>query len=474
MAGSILDILSDPSLLSQLLGGSYGGSPPPPPPQPQPQPPMNGGIGSDAGQAPGAPQPAGMMPMPPQPPQPMASNQGFDESGFAIKPDYVPPPAQPQPYPNAIAGAFGSDPANAPMPPGAPPQTPPPPPQTAMMPMPPPRPQMALPPGATPTAGQAPPGPPMNILPPGGNQLPMGAQPAPRPPASQFQNVPTASVADGGLAGAFGLNPQTQRADQLRAMMSGVGKGLSAVGAQPLGTSKGAAFAAGAGGSLTGTADAQQKQKDTLFNQSSTAFKDMLAAKAGDNTAAYRQAQSQYLAARAASLQSMTAAGGKGSNAWQNTPYGKVIGVENEAQKFEKGQQIILQKRWALNGATPEQQQQDLDRLNKSVDAYRNRLYTQAGVDPKQADKIKDMGTSAQNPFDTKGMSLDQFHAQVPMPVQGPDGKLIGGWFKDQNGVVRQRTVPPPGAQSQAPAQQPAAPGTATNYDDMAAMSPAA
>ena len=35
-----------------------------------------------------------------------------------------------------------------------------------------------------------------------------------------------------------------------------------------------------------------------------------------------------------------------------------------------------------MNGATPEQQQQDLDNLKQSSDSYRQRLYKQIGVDP--------------------------------------------------------------------------------------------
>src|SRR5262249_25772478 len=97
---------------------------------------------------------------------------------------------------------------------------------------------------------------------------------------------------------------------------------------------------------------------------------------------------------------------------------------------------IILQKRWTLNGSTKEEQQSDLEQLQKNVNEYRARLYKQAGIDHKQAERIRSWGETSDNPFDTKGMTLDQFHQQVPM----------GAWFKDQNGIVRQRTVPPPGS----------------------------
>ena len=260
----------------------------------------------------------------------------------------------------------------------------------------------------------------------------------------------TATPANPYANGAFGNPPaqpgqlpnmQNARANMLTNFRAGLGKGLTNVGNVRPGTPAAGAFAAGAGGGLTGglaQANAQQQQllqmKNTLFYQSSTAFRDMLAAQQADNQEAYRKAQAQYLQARSTSI----GLGGTGTNAWQNTQYGKTIQVENEAQKYEKGQQIILQKRWQMNGTTPDEQQNDLDRLQTNVEAYRQRLYKQAGVDPNQAEKLKTMGTTSDNPFDTKGMTLNQFNSQVPM----------GAWFTDQNGVVRQRTVPPPGGQS--------------------------
>lgn len=422
-----LDFLDSPDLMSQILGGGAGvgadggqvrglppmppqAAPPSPPPQPAAAPPVSTSPGQtpdfNGGATPGLPMPApGGMNAPSGVSGPGSSS--FDEGGFNAG------------SPGAGAGAL------------------------AQVPMPPPRPSQLQPP--MPPSAQQPLAPPLNLAPPSA---------PPMPPQMPAGSAPPTQSAGGGLAAAFGLDP-----NRVRAAMAGVGKGLYAVGSARPGAPAGQVFAAGAGGSLQGAADAQQKQKDALFNQSSTAFKDMLAAKNSDDTSAYRKAQSQYLAARSASLATMTANGGKGSAAWQNTPYGKVIQVENESQKYEKGQQILLQKRWTLNGATPEQQQQDLDKLNKNVDAYRNRLYGQAGIDPKQADKIKDMGTSATNAFDTKGMSSDQFHTQVPM----------GAWFRTDKGVF-QRTVPPPGAAN----AQSAAPSTAVNLDDQAAMTPAA
>lgn len=470
----ILDFLDNPTALSNLLGinmGDLSGSPidqsnptaaqPPMPPTPPPQPPVavappmqqqGGGIGSDYASS--------MQGAPGAPANPSIGNPAGD---------YVPG------EPNMYAGAPGAPPMNASTPDFGPDGAPLPPSDprsaNAQVPLPPPRPTGApqvssapLPP-ATPAPGgldsqQAGGGWNMNMsrtdnvvrqpynISPGQN--------APLPPPNNGSNAPPTMSTGGGLAGALGIDPM-----RLRTALAGVGKGLSAVGSAPIGAPKGMQIARGLGGSLEG----DEAQKQALFNQSSTAFKDMLAAKNQDDTAGYRKAQGQYLMARAQSLQNGGTA--TGSKAWQNTDYGKTIQVENEAQKFEKGQQILLQKQWAINGSSPEQQKQDLDDLGKKVDGYRQRLYKTAGIDPDKAQKLKDMGTTATNPFDTKGMSLEQFHDQVPM----------GAWFKDQNGVVRQRTVPPPGANAQ-PGSAPATGATAAsappNNDDYQAMQPAA
>lgn len=416
-------------------------------------------LGSPGTSADGAQPPPSAMPMPKQSAPPMPPQSTFDPT----TPDYPANGSMPLPRPRprpASAPQVGS----LPLPPADP--------RLSNASMPPP----SSGPGPTdyPTIGPGmltPPAPPLDLSPPNEQQAaapisppmgPNGPGAAQQPPAAPLtaaqQSANRGGLISGPLARAFGIDPM-----QARNTLAGIGKGLSAAGTVRPGTPAAAAFATGAGGSLTGA----EQQRQQMFTESSTAFKDMMAAKNSDNTEAYRQAQGKYLLARAASL---TAGGtGKGSNAWQNTDYGKTIQVENEAQKYEKGQQILLAKRWAANGATPEQQQKDIDQLSKNVDSYRQRLYKQIGIDPSKADKLKDMGTSAANPFDTKGMSIDQFHSQVPM----------GAWYKDQNGVPRQRTVPPPGvnmgddpAQPSQPAQP--APNAGTNIDDQTAMQTAA
>lgn len=435
----ILDAFDSPDFLSRVLGLGSGmgeGSMMPGNMQPPPQPPTNG---PDAGQAPGAPQPAGVMPMPPRRPQiatpPLVPpDQGPGIPGNAMRP-FVPSQG---PEPDFAAAGNG-----IPTQPPIPPQVAAAPPQTVTLPMPPPRPQMALPPGATPTVGQAP-GPPLNILPPGGNppaapQSPMAAQPAPRPPADQFANPPPGANTGGGLAGALGINrPVIQQA------MAGLGKGMSAVGALPAGASKGQSIAAGLGGSLTGSNDQQNKH----FDQLSTTFKDVLAAKNSGDTSAYKQAQSQYLAARAQSLQAMTANGGKGSNAWQNTPLGQVAVVEQRVAAYDGPRRKSIDAAVRSGALSPEDAKKQYETLDKQVEGFRGNMYKSAGLDPSKAEKLRTAGEKSDNPIETKGMTPQQFHAQVPMGAWYDSGK------KDTSGkpIIMQRTVPPPG--SEQPAQQ--------------------
>src|SRR5215475_11422694 len=82
--------------------------------------------------------------------------------------------------------------------------------------------------------------------------------------------------------------------------------GLSAVGRMPPGSFGGTNFAAGMGGALQGgevartAADARARaDKNDLFNQSSTAFKDMLAAQAAKDRRALAQAHARYYDAQA-------------------------------------------------------------------------------------------------------------------------------------------------------------------------------
>jgi len=260
------------------------------------------------------------------------------------------------------------------------------------------------------------------------------------------------------------LGARTYQPNPIQTGMAALGKGLSTVS----GNTGAGAFARGMGGALTGGSQYAQQQQTQNFNMASNYFKDMLAAKNMGNMEAYRQAQGAYLGARA---QAITLGGGTGSGAYQNSPYWKTMKIEDSAQKYQNGQKQILLKQWSLNGTSPDQQQTDLDNLQKNNEAFRQRLYKSAGIDPSDGQKMLTYGQS-DNPFPTKGMTLDQFNQQVPM----------GAWYTDQNGDKRQRTVAPTdNGASTAPggsAAQPNAPQSNGQqmqqyYDDSLALTPA-
>lgn len=304
----------------------------------------------------------------------------------------------------------------------------------------------------------------------------IGGLPANPPPAGPPMSInppsqgPGYGSTSGSLARQFGLTPEALRAanpipanSPVTNFLGGLGRGLTAVGNLRPGASGAQAFAAGAGGGLTGGLrenDLQQAQarqaKNDLFNQSSIAFRDMLAAQSADDMEGYRQAQGEYLRARATAAK-------MGGTAWQTaTPYGRTIQVENEALKMEA--QLATSRRAAASryGWTPDQEQQQIDKDQQKVDAFRQRLYKTAGINPDDAAKLKDMGTSSDKPFQTKGMTLDQFNTDVPM----------GAWYTDQNGKARQRTVPPGGMNNLG--QQPQQQTSSDNYtSDMMANTPA-
>ena len=259
----------------------------------------------------------------------------------------------------------------------------------------------------------------------------------------------------GGLARALGLNPVQAGRDltmaqpnPLSSMLSGVGKGLSAVGQQKPGTPKGYAIAAGAGGGISGTLEDQEKQKNTLFAQSSKALEEMRAQEAAGNTAQLTAARAAFLTARAQSTALMT---GKGGNAWQNTPLGQVATIEQRVAAFDGGRRKSIDAAVRAGTLTADDAKSAYSDLENKTNQFRTNMYKSAGLDPKQAEKMRTAGTE-DNPFDTNGMSLDQFHAQVPM----------GAFYTDQKGAVRQRTQPPPG--SAVPGQQSEAQPTAGDY----------
>ena len=291
-----------------------------------------------------------------------------------------------------------------------------------------PAPSSVLPPNAAPTAG-----PPMTPSPPIAPQQSPGYTP-PLPPVQ------------------MGATPD-QRGQQF---MAGVGGGLANI----QGTGAFASLARGAGGGIVGAQKeatqqfgqdmAKQKQ---AFDQSSAAFKDVLAAAQQKNMEGYRAAQEKYLTARADAV----AAGGTGRNAVANTPYGQMLGIEREANRVYGEQMKNVREQFKLNNTPEDEQNAILGRIQQQRDAYANRLYQQQGIDPNARQRLKTMGQTADNPFTPR--NAKELHELVPE----------GGWFRDpQSGKVMKFTKPQ--WDKYGPTHQKSENAPAS-YDDMAAMS---
>jgi hypothetical protein len=395
------------------------------------QPPQNAGSGMQLNAMPigGGPF-AGTPPPPPE-------TQGF-QGGM------IPLPAD-QPTPN---GGGGPVPAPTPSPPG-PMLTP----EDAMS-------LSANPSGATMPSGGTP-GSALAALPPGGGMGPQGTggnmafagppppvntstgltmpgapQPLPPPPP----NPGGANYGDtaGSLANAFGIGAKPTWNQRLSDGLAGLGKGLSQVGAMRPGAPAAQAFAAGAGGGLTGTYEAQEHRKKLLFDQSSTAFRDMMLAQSTGDMSAYRQAQVRRTDALA--QQAMLGGAGGKNSAYQNDPFWKGMKVQAAVQAFENSQRQIMLEQWRRNNTPEDQQEEDKKKLKEKVDAFRADRQKALGIDPKDMQKQLTMGLTKDNPFDTKGMPLDQFMAKVPLSYT-ENGQRVGGWYKDQNGNLQQRKL---------------------------------
>jgi hypothetical protein len=102
-------------------------------------------------------------------------------------------------------------------------------------------------------------------------------------------------------------------------------------------------------------------------------------------------------------------AGGGGSNAWQNTPFGKAAALEKMLDNWETQQRLQLKSKWAAMGSTPEQIQSDLDNLQKQKVQERSRRSQALGIDTDEYQR----GTSEDKPFDFNKLNPQQ-RLQVP------------------------------------------------------------
>lgn len=250
----------------------------------------------------------------------------------------------------------------------------------------------------------------------------------------------------GGNDRVFGLFDRASLAAGLKAAGANAHKGA------------GAAFLGSAGAALEGGDKSAQtrfdqdfKVRKQAFDESSTAFRNMITAAQEKNSEGYRQAQIKYLEERAKAL-----ATGKQSNAWQNTPYGQMIGIEREARERYKAREVTL-RQTAKEQAWPEQKLKDeLATLDQQREGYAQRLYASKGINPGSVNQLKTMGQSADNPFAPK--NAHELHSMVPE----------GGWFKDPvSGKVLRFTKP----QWDKFGPQHSSDNAAPNNDDLTAMS---
>jgi hypothetical protein len=232
-------------------------------------------------------------------------------------------------------------------------------------------------PAPAPGPGGVPTGPPIGPvaypgaggLPPSMKPLMPGQGPIEAGPGAPGAPMPiTPENPNSALARAFGLNmlraaPQrtSPLGDAISTGMAGLGRGLSAVGNMRPGTNGAQAFAAGMGGALQGgqgqtnlqTAQRRQAQND-LFNQSSIAFRNMMAADARDDSHALAGARANWLNAGA----QFRANGGR--DAFSGTPYAKARDLERMLDGEDERMRKMADDRFKANG--------DTDAYNKALD----------------------------------------------------------------------------------------------------------
>jgi hypothetical protein len=181
-------------------------------------------------------------------------------------------------------------------------------------------------PVGAPSAPTAPAGPastagaPLNITPPAPN-------PDSSPAAPPIKPASTSSFKFGdqtALGRSLGIDPNS---NGFKSAMAGLGEGLTAAG-NSKGKSAGQAFAAGAGGSLTGAT----KQDSTQYDQRLKALQLAVNAQQAGDKAAYNKNYAEYLKGKLAS-EDAKAAGSSKSGSWNKPDSQKFIDAQNALSK---------------------------------------------------------------------------------------------------------------------------------------------
>jgi hypothetical protein len=223
-----------------------------------------------------------------------------------------------------------------------------------------------------------------------------------------------------------------------------------------------AAFAGSAGAAMEGGIkhgqhedEQQMKRNQQQFSQVSTAYNDLLKAQAAGDTSKVKQATARWFDVRAKQAE----AGGGGTNAWQNTPYGRAVRVIRDVQAENAEAMKTMREQWKLNGTPEAQQQQQLAQHQAKMQARAAEIAQHYGLNWQQAQQLGTMGLEPPkikgpdgkdipnpkfNPFDVRGMTEDHFKSVVPK----------GGFYRDIDGQVYERKYDVPKSLQKSPEQK--------------------
>jgi hypothetical protein len=339
-----------------LMGPLGQGGPPPVPP-----PGMGGGPPPQSG----PPQPVpGSVPAPPGTPVPAPRPTGAGlpdpQGGQGKSGAYLPQPDMPLRVPPAsVAGPYA-----APMPISPPAQTGPQPGQ----------------PGAPPTPGQGAP------VPPPVGRFGYGSSSnygmGPLPPGSALPNASTNQLSW----------------DRGRSFLSSLGSGLTAAAQNPHAPAL-AAFAAGAGGALTGTEQNRQHQEQynmakqqQQFQQANQIFQNTISAFQAKNMADYRTALGQRATAQSLGM----GTGSAGSNNFKNSEFGRAIEIEKNVANMSDHALTQLEQHYKDGAMSEQEYNTQKDNITKFWNNYRQGWYGAAGINSKYQDFFKQSGVPQQ------------------------------------------------------------------------------
>jgi hypothetical protein len=315
-----------------------------------------------------------------------------------------------------------------------------------------------------PTAPTAPAGPaattgaPLNITPPAPN-------PDSSPAAPPFAPAPTSSFKFGdqtALGRSLGIDPTS---NGFRSAMAGLGEGLTAAG-NSKGKPAGQAFAAGAGGSLTGAT----KQDSTQYDQRFKALQLAVNAQQAGDKAAYNKNYAEYLKGKLAS-EDAKAAGSSKSGSWNKPDSQKFIDAQNAMANDPdiKASQKILEA--AVAGGNGPLNQPRIDAAQAALVQQKQQMYLAGvGLNPAQIQtNIANPPGTRQNPHVVNSKADFNTYVKPGQAYKNPsDGKIyirkVGDHMDDDAPDQQTPTASVPSA--------PAAPGPVPGTAAPAALDP--